>query len=55
HLAPGGALSAPLQGVPKVAAQGQGGLLDVALSPDFARDRLVYLSYAEAGEDRSGT
>ncbi|WP_262342062.1 PQQ-dependent sugar dehydrogenase, partial [Bordetella pertussis] len=47
--------SAPLQGVPKVAAQGQGGLLDVALSPDFARDRLVYLSYAEAGEDRSGT
>src|SRR5690606_15902012 len=29
HLPPGGALSAPLQGVPKVAAQGQGGLLDV--------------------------
>ena len=42
---PGG-LSAPLKGVPKVAAQGQGGLLDVALSPDFAKDRLVYLSHA---------
>jgi len=40
-------LSAPLTGVPAVYASGQGGLLDVALSPDFARDRLVYLAYAE--------
>jgi len=53
----GGRLSPPLAGVPKVAADGQGGLLDVALSPGFAQDRLVYLSYAEAGPDggRSGT
>lgn len=51
---PGG-LSKPLAGVPKVAAQGQGGLLDVALSPDFATDRYVYLSYAEAGGGKSGT
>ena len=36
------ALSAP-KGVPKVAAQ-RAALLDVALSPDFAKDRLVYLS-----------
>ena len=52
-----GALSAPLQGVPRVHAQGQGGLLDVVLSPDFPRDRLVYLSYAEADAagERSGT
>lgn len=48
-------LSAPLGGVPEVFAGGQGGLLDVALSPDFTRDRLVYLSYAEAGEGRAGT
>jgi len=49
-------LSGPLAGVPEVAAQGQGGLLDVALSPSFAEDRMVYLSYAEAGEDgRLGT
>ena len=34
---------------------GQGGLLDVALSPDFAKDRLVYLSYAEAGDGRAST
>ena len=50
-----GGLSKPLAGVPKVAAQGQGGLLDVALSPGFAQDRYVYLSYAESDGSRSGT
>ncbi|WP_166223586.1 PQQ-dependent sugar dehydrogenase [Pseudomonas atagonensis] len=52
-----GALSAPISGVPKVWAKGQGGLLDVALSPDFKQDRLVYLSYAEGGGagDKAGT
>ncbi|POA62189.1 PQQ-dependent sugar dehydrogenase, partial [Pseudomonas sp. GW531-T4] len=44
-----GKLSAPLGGVPQVWAKGQGGLLDVVLSPDFKQDRLVYLSYAEGG------
>src|SRR5690606_16010086 len=41
-------------GVPEVAADGQGGMLDVALAPDFAHSRLVYLSYAEPGEGGSG-
>lgn len=51
-----GKLSAPLSGVPEVWANGQGGLLDVVLSPDFKQDRTVYLSYAEAGEDgKAGT
>ncbi len=51
-----GQLSEPLDGVPEVYARGQGGLLDVRLSPDFQQDRLVYLSYAEAGEDgKAGT
>ncbi len=51
-----GAVSAPLAGVPKVFAEGQGGLLDVALAPDFASTRRIYLSYAEAGEnDTAGT
>ncbi|MDR7482402.1 MAG: PQQ-dependent sugar dehydrogenase [Armatimonadota bacterium] len=50
-----GRLSAPLPGVPQVLAQGQGGLLDVALSPTFARDHLVYLSFAEPGEGGAGT
>ncbi|AJO78510.1 PQQ-dependent sugar dehydrogenase [Pseudomonas sp. MRSN 12121] len=44
-----GTLSQPLGGVPQVWAKGQGGLLDVALSPDFKQDRLVYLAYAEGG------
>jgi aldose sugar dehydrogenase len=51
-----GQLSAPLAGVPEVAAEGQGGLLDVALDPDFARNRLLYLSYSAPGQyGRSGT
>jgi aldose sugar dehydrogenase len=50
-----GRLSEPLGGVPKVLASGQGGLLDVALSPQFASDRLVYLSYSEPGEGGAGT
>lgn len=44
-----GRVSAPLTGVPQVWAKGQGGLLDVVLSPDFKQDRMVYLSYAEGG------
>ncbi len=38
-----------VRGVPDVDYGGQGGLGDVALHPDFADNRLVYLSYAEAG------
>lgn len=45
-----GELSEPIEGVPAVYARSQGGLLDVALSPEFATDRWVYLSYAEAGD-----
>lgn len=44
-----GRVSDPLHGVPQVFAEGQGGLLDVALAPDFATSRRVYLTYAEAG------
>ena len=52
-----GKLSAPLSGVPKVWAKGQGGLLDLVLSPDFKQDRTVYLSYAEGGGEgnKAGT
>jgi len=42
-----GKLSGPLQSVPKVYASGQGGLLDVAVAPDFAASGAVFLSYAE--------
>jgi glucose/arabinose dehydrogenase len=50
-----GRLSGPLAGVPEVAAGGQGGLLDVAVSPRFAQDRLVYLSFAEPGPGGAST
>ena len=52
---PDGRVSEPLAGVPQVYASGQGGLLDVALSPTFDKDRLVYLSFAESGEGGAGT
>ena len=46
---PGGS-SVDVRGVPQVSWFGQGGLGDVVLHPDFARNGFVYLSYAEAGE-----
>lgn len=42
-----GTLSSPIAGVPKVHAAGQGGLLDVALTPDFAASQEILLTYAE--------
>ncbi|MED5618980.1 PQQ-dependent sugar dehydrogenase [Ideonella sp. BN130291] len=50
-----GRVSPPVQGVPPVQAQGQGGLLDVALDPAFATNRTLYLSFAEPGEGGAGT
>jgi glucose/arabinose dehydrogenase len=50
-----GELGAPIAGVPKVDARGQGGLLDVALSPQFASDRTIFWSYAEPREGGNGT
>jgi glucose/arabinose dehydrogenase len=50
-----GQMSEPIAGLPKVDARNQGGLLDVTLSPDFKRDRLVYVSYAEPREGGNGT
>jgi glucose/arabinose dehydrogenase len=52
----GGRLSEPLAGVPAVHAVSQGGLLDVAIDPDFAQNQLVYLSFSEPGDGgTSGT
>ena len=45
----------PIDGVPAVHARGQGGLLDVAVHPDFASNRFVYLSYSRPGEDGTAT
>lgn len=45
--------STPIQGVPAVDAVGQGGLLDVQLDSDFARNRTIYFCYAEPGANKT--
>jgi len=45
----------PIGGLPPIRAQGQGGLLDIALHPNFEANRRVYLSYAAGNDERSGT
>lgn len=53
--ADGSAVDATVGGVPAVNASGQGGLLDVALDPDFAADPWIYLTYSEDGDGGAGT
>jgi aldose sugar dehydrogenase len=50
-----GQVGAPIEGLPPVDGQGQGGLLDAALSPHFATDRTVFWSFTEAREGGNGT
>jgi len=50
-----GRLSAPVTGVPSVQAQGQGGLLDVALGPRFATDQTIFLSFTQPTESGART
>ena len=45
----------PVEGLPRVAVVGQGGLLDVALHPQFAANRWIYLSLASGDADGVGT
>ena len=52
---PDGSISPPLSGLPKITARGQGGLLDVALHPDFEDNGLVYLTYSAQGRSGVGT
>jgi glucose/arabinose dehydrogenase len=47
-----GKLSAPVTGLPPVDARGQGGLLDVALDPGFAKNSIIYWSYAEPAAEQ---
>lgn len=50
-VTPDGKVSKPIHGVPEVDARDQGGLLDVALAPDFEKSRVVYLSFAQTRKD----
>lgn len=48
-------ISEPLLGTPEVFAVGQGGMLDVALDPDFQQNNYIYLSFSEPGQDSTAT
>jgi glucose/arabinose dehydrogenase len=50
-----GDIGQPIAGLPQVDARGQGGLLDVALSPKFESDRTIYWSYSEPRQGGNGT
>ncbi len=45
-----GKVGEPLQGLPEIFNQGQAGLLDVILAPDFSQSKKIYFSYSEPGE-----
>jgi len=45
----------PVAGLPPIHHHGQGGLLDIALHPDYARNGWIYLSYAAQGNTGAGT
>ncbi|MES2673789.1 MAG: PQQ-dependent sugar dehydrogenase [Pseudomonadota bacterium] len=49
-VTPAGKVGEPLKGLPKIHNQGQAGLLDVVLAPDFASSKKIYFSYSEPGE-----
>jgi aldose sugar dehydrogenase len=50
-----GMLGSPIEGLPRVDARSQGGLLDVTLHPNFADNRVIYLSFSEPGEGGNST
>ncbi len=54
-VGPDGKIGEPITGLPEVFSRGQGGLLDVAISPQFAADRMVFWSYSEPREGGNAT
>ncbi|MDP9590873.1 UNVERIFIED_ORG: glucose/arabinose dehydrogenase [Shinella zoogloeoides] len=50
-----GRISPPISGVPDVATNGQGGLLDIALARDFETSRILFLTYSARGDGGTGT
>jgi aldose sugar dehydrogenase len=50
-----GKVGEPLVGLPEIYAQGQGGLLDVVLAPDFTSSKKIYFSYSEPGKGGNST
>ncbi len=54
-VSPSGEKGPALQGLPEITARGQGGLLDVALDPNFSDNRWVYFSFSEPGDGGTST
>jgi aldose sugar dehydrogenase len=54
-IEPTGAVGEPVKGLPSVVAEGQGGLLDVVLDADFARNQTLFFCFSEAGAGGNGT
>jgi glucose/arabinose dehydrogenase len=50
-----GSVSAPIEGLPEIAARGQGGLLDVAVAADFVQSGQIYFTFSEPGQGGAGT
>ena len=50
-----GTLRPPLANTPRAYTSGQGGMLDIAIDPDYAVNGLIYFSYAEPGDGGAGT
>lgn len=46
---------APLEGVPAVFAEGQGGLMEIMLHPDYANNGWIYLTYSKPGPDTTSS
>jgi glucose/arabinose dehydrogenase len=44
-----------VSGLPEIYTAGQGGLLDIAVHPDFEKNRLVYFTYSVSESGGSGT
>ncbi|KXG85268.1 PQQ-dependent sugar dehydrogenase [Agrobacterium bohemicum] len=55
HIVADGKAGPALEGVPDVASSGQGGLLDIALAPDFDTSKMIYFSFSEPRDGGNGT
>jgi glucose/arabinose dehydrogenase len=53
-VTPAGQKSAPVAGLPRVDGRDQGGLLDVEIDPDYARNNVIYWTYYEPRKDGNG-
>lgn len=51
RVSPDGSIGDPIEGLPEIFSEGNGGLLGLALDPDFEANRLIYFAYSEPGEN----